>query len=339
MVTIRDISKAAGVSLETVSRVINGKYKGRTEKSRMLMKKILREAARRHYRPHNAARSMRTSSTGLIGVVFEEGSLGVHPVINETLKGINEALERENYNIVITSLSGIKKATLESRIFREHLLDGIIIIDNIGSEEAQSIRSLIPSCVMLNMNYWRTYCCVRRDEHAAGLTAGTELLRLGYRHAMYFDILCDDKSLENAHYCIGDRLKGFRTGFMKKGNKIDIIRIYPEQIHGYMSERANKITRDTVLVAAHNLRLFCLASSLSSLPVKVGKDCGLVSLDDENSFRVSFPQLSRVAFPRVEIGRRAGQMMISLLKGKMEECKSSTFKGEWICGTTTPQIS
>ncbi len=338
MVTLKDIARNAGVSYETVSRVLNGKYKGRTDNSRRLMKKILEVAARLNYRPNNAARAMRTSSTGLIGLVMEESSLRSHPVVTETLRGINESLEPKGYILTITSLSGIRESTLKSRIFREHLLDGIIIMDDISTRQGEDMRALIPASIMVNMNCWLSHCCIRRDEYHAGLTAGTELRKMGYTHAIYFDSRDDNGSSTPVHYSCIDRLSGFQSGFGGNGNHIEVTRKMPSDIHGYLKHHLNEISPRTVLVAAQDLRLFILTSSLSRLPISVGKDCGLASLDDETGMLASFPCLSRVSFPRFEIGRMAGQMMISLLEGKKEKCRSTTIKGEWICGSTTRKV-
>ncbi len=338
MVTLKDIASSTGVSYETVSRILNGKYKGRTSNSRRLMKRILSRASKLGYRPNNAARAMRTSSSRLIGLVMEESCLRAHPVVTETLSGINESLEAGGYIPTITSLSGIRKSTLDSRIFREHLLDGIIIMDDISTELGKDMSLIIPACVMINMNSLKPYCCIRRDEFDAGLTAGRELRKLGYRKAVYFDSRCEEKPDPNEHYSAADRLSGFMKGFKGSGNEIQVVRGQPGDIHGFMDKHLMEVTRDTVLVAAHDLRLFSLIASLSGHALRAGKDCGIVTLDDEAGFLSSFPNLSRVSFPRYEIGRKAGQMMVSLLQGRKKECKSIEIKGEWICGTTTPEV-
>lgn len=339
MAGIIDIAKASGVSRETVSRILNGKYKGRTEKSRAIMQWVRKEAGRINYRLNNAARTMRTTSSRLIGIVIEEKSLMTHPVITETLKGINEILEESDYMLTITSLSGIRESTLESRIFKEHLLDGIIIVDNIDSARARMMKSIIPACIMVNMNYWEDRFCVRRDEYDAGRTAGSELLQLGYKRALYFDFDIQRYSNKIHHYSAKDRISGFKAGF--EGNKTEIVVIKddPTTFHEYLEKNLNAITPYTVLVAANNLRLFSLTSALSCLSLKAGNDCGLVSLDDETGFLRTFPFLSRVSFPRMEIGRIAGQMIVSLLKGDAKKCASTKIKGKWIAGTTTRNLN
>ena len=341
---LKEIAKASGVSLETASRVLNGKYKGRTAHSQDVMKRVNEAAERMRYRPHNAARSMRTRSSGMIGLVVEETVLITHPVISETMRGINQALAEEGFILTITSLEGVSMKTFESRIFKERLIDGIIVVDNISPGYTEMMRARIPACVAVNNNDWKSQCCIRRDEFAAGQTAGSELAKLGYEKALYFE-LPPPRPPEFTHYSEPDRLSGFEAGFCAGSakRKVELHRLSYDgrmepDLREYLISQRKKIGAKTVMVAATCLILHSLKTAIPELLLKPGSDFGLACIDDESGLLKSSPGIARVSFPRHEIGKAAGRMVLDAIKGSKTRCASLLFKGSWTGGDSVRQV-
>lgn len=335
MSNLKEIAMASGVCVETVSRVLNGKYKGRTKDSRAMMRLIKKEAERVNYRPNNAARAMRTKSTGLIGVVIEEGGLRTYPVFTEILQGADEILKNAGYILTVSSLTGIEESTLDSRIFTEHLIDGLMVFDSANEQSAKSMFKGAENCVLVNTNAWLPTCCVRRDEYSTGFLAGDEMKKSGYKKAFYFDSEYEEQKSKLRHYSSVGRLKGFIESFSGEGLETTVVRIGTGGVKDWLEENRHQIKPDSVIIAGQNLRLFCLISALAQIDLKAGTDFGLASLDDETGLLASFPDVSRVSFPRVEIGKMAGQMLIDLIAGNKDKCQSVEIKGEWIAGNTT----
>ncbi len=339
MTGLKKIAENAGVCFKTAALVLNGKYKGRTEKSREIMRRVREEARRLNYKPNNAARALRTSSTGLIGVVIEEGGLKTHPVFTEALQGANEILKENGYVLTITSLNGLEENTLDARIFKERLLDGVLVFDSQNEQSVRKILKTVPNCVLVNCNTWLSKGCVRRDEYAAGRLAGRELKRLGYKKAFYFEPKYDDEAnMSSHHYSLGSRKNGFLQGFRQKDAMTSIVKIDSGDIPSWFKTNQNLLSNDSVVVAGRNLQLFCIVSSLSQVTLRAGVDFGLVSLDDEIGLLASFPNVSRVSFPRMEIGRIAAGMIIRLLNGDKSKCSSLEIEGVWIPGDTTRRL-
>lgn len=95
MTTIRDVARAAGVSVATVSRVLNGKGPVREE-----TRQRIREVAERlRYVPHGAARSLITRRTGVIGVVLPEV---YGEFFSEILRGIDGAVRRARHHLLVS---------------------------------------------------------------------------------------------------------------------------------------------------------------------------------------------------------------------------------------------
>lgn len=335
MAGLKDVAREAGVSVETVSRVLKGKYKGRTARSRAIMNKVQAVARELDYKPDISARAMKTKKTSILGAVFDSSTLIVHPTITEVLKGATEVLDENGLTLSITSLNGIDEKTMNSRIFQERVLDGLFIFDIIDQDRVREMQKSIPASVLVNTNVFDDLCCVRRDEYHAGLTAGKKLKELGYKKAVYFDMYLGPGEGKEHHYSSYERLNGFKEGF---GDNVELLQVLPGVVTSWLSSNYDKVTNDTVFIAAHNLKLFKLISALSQFNLAVGRDVGLVSLDDESGFEASFPELSRISFPRIEIGRIAAEILIAKINGNEDKQKSVTVKGQWVAGSTTPKV-
>lgn len=148
-VTIRDIAKEAGVSIATVSNVINGIKKCRLETKT----KVLDAIKKLDYKQNISAKTLATKRSGLIGVIVPKDSRKNH--INHTnifIAGINHEIKNyDNYDLLITEVfdTGDELTTWVSR--RD--LEGIIFMGNYNEEILRSIGKLdIPKVMIDNYN-------------------------------------------------------------------------------------------------------------------------------------------------------------------------------------------
>jgi LacI family transcriptional regulator len=138
-VTIRDVAKAAGVSINTVSRALNNKPDINKEtKERVL--KIARELG---YIKDATATSLRYGLTKVIGVILEDSS---NPFYSEVLKSIEMAARKRGFNVIFMNTE--KDYSLEEDAVKTMLsrrVDGIIISPT--QEKSEDIQLLIKSAV------------------------------------------------------------------------------------------------------------------------------------------------------------------------------------------------
>ena len=148
--TIYDIAKEAGVSASTVSRVINGKQ-GISEKTRKKVQALLKKY---NYIPNEAARSLSTSETRMIGILLEDIRNVHHALIAHTLE---KALTLHGYAAIIinTGMEDSSKADY-LHLLSARNVDGVILVgspyQNSFMEEA--IRSEIPEVPVVIANGW-----------------------------------------------------------------------------------------------------------------------------------------------------------------------------------------
>lgn len=139
-VTIKDIAQHAGVSVMTVSYVLN-KNPGQTI-SEATKKKVLDAVRELNYIPNTTAKALRSSQTYCIGVLLDQAVM--HQRYATTLDGIRSALEKRDYHILLCS-STLKDNDIPEYIncYLKHKVDGLIYIGRDGTSIPQNELKLI----------------------------------------------------------------------------------------------------------------------------------------------------------------------------------------------------
>jgi DNA-binding LacI/PurR family transcriptional regulator len=173
---------------------------------------------------------------------------------------------------------------------------------------AERLEQLIPHAVWLDSSTWHEHNCIRRDEVAAGHLAGRSLAQAGYRDWIYL------RRPEGAreHYsaahrqvgvlaAAGDARANLRIAYQDFGQEID-----PAFITA-LTPQTGLILGDPYFIPE------VMRASMRARRCP-GQDFALVACDEEfASTGYTWEDLSRVSFPRFDMGVRAAQMMISLL--------------------------
>jgi LacI family transcriptional regulator len=122
VVSIKDISQKAGVSISTVSYALNGSSKV-TEETAARILKIAKEL---NYVPHAAARSLKKRQSNIIGTFLTDFSGNFY---GDLLQGVKESLQGKGYDLIVCS--GLQS----HRMISERIIDGAIILDETFADE------------------------------------------------------------------------------------------------------------------------------------------------------------------------------------------------------------
>ena len=338
MATLHEIAKEAGVSVNTVSRVLNGKIKANYPAVARKAAAVRRIAHKHGYRPNAAARAMVSRRTRQIGVLVPNnpGNRFAHPLAYETILGINEGLQKAGYVMSLARIDDVRgDLARQSRVFEETLLDGMIALDSLPTEVEERLETLIPAVVWCDSNVWRDHGCVRRDEYQAGRLAGQAAAPAPGSTSGYSRILMMTYKPEHRiHFSARQRFEGVSDAVAEAGHRLEVI---TEPGIGHTGERqdlAAQLTPDTVVICnsiyqAHALR--DLAADAGKLP---GRDFGLISCDDMHQLDRMWPALARVSYDRYDMGLAAARMMTDLLDRGPEQSKSLLLPGAWLGGET-----
>ena len=208
-VTIRDVAKTAGVSVSTVSRVLNGKVDVAKETKNHILS-VIDELG---YATNLAARSMRSQKKNLIGLIMPDIA---YPYAIEIMKGVNQAIAESEFDLLVYTSGDVRKSgrvTSEQKyitLLAKSISDGVIVVAPVASEYNidKPIVSIDP--VMSNPSY----PAVHATNYQGSFDAMEYLIKLGHKRIGY---IIGRTELESANR----RLSGYRAALEYAGIPID----------------------------------------------------------------------------------------------------------------------
>lgn len=332
MVTLKKIAEQAGVSVSTVSRILNGKA-GDIGISPQRVKEVTRIARRMDFRFNSAARATRLQSTRHVGVLLRNVIDLPHYNLAafEMILGINAKLSGAGYIVSIVRY-GDRDGSVEnqSRVFREQALDAMFVIGELPPDVTEKVKNLMPRCIWIESHQYTAENCIRRDEVYAGQLAGKALGDLGYRRWLWLNVT---PPTTPKHYSNRDRLAGVRQMAGKYGAELmmfpqtDYLPSDPPLVQDYLQPDIGIIAYNT-----HHAQWFTTVAS--DLQKTAPADFGLVCCDENDAIHHTWPQLSRVGCDLFQLGFAAGEMALDLIQNPNKPCPSRQVRGFWIPGST-----
>ncbi|MBS6645618.1 MAG: LacI family DNA-binding transcriptional regulator [Clostridiaceae bacterium] len=309
-ITIKDIANEAGVSISTVSRVINGNYPVRQEvreKVEAVMKQL-------EYHPNAVARSLRINKTNLIALVVADLS---NHFFMEIAKGLEIEVSKMGYHLVIASSGGSIEKERE-------LIDTLVgkRIDGLVIASSDSDGGKIQKCLSLGIPV------VLVDRTIKNITTN---------QILWNDFDCSYKLTrlltDNGHERIGivnvtltnpngsSRLEGFKQALTDAGLPISEAFISPSnfserQAYDYVMGIMQKENRPTALYCANNIMLEGTLLALRELGLKVYDDVSLTAFGRLECNKYITPQITSADQDSLEMGHQAGEILSGLLAGK-----------------------
>ncbi|HEV7300642.1 MAG TPA: LacI family DNA-binding transcriptional regulator [Tepidisphaeraceae bacterium] len=335
MVTLKEIAIRAGVSVPTVSQVLNGNA-ATARISAACAAKVEMIAAELNFHPNASARAIRLQATRQIGVLLRNapGHRLTNAAAFEFILGINERLEETGYVLSIVRFGDISDDSRPgSRVFRERLLDGLIITDRLPPDVYAQAERHVPACVWLDTNIWRDQWCIRRDELQAGRLAAQTIVNLGYRRATYIGVAPE----ANIHYSHSERFTGAMEVLRAADVEVTEVCVGPHHAAKLGAMVEPHLRKDTAIIASTvplARRVQYVSIGMRLCP---GWDYGLVCCDDANQIVEQWPTLSRASFERFAIGKMAAGMMLERLSkdpDSMSGGASVLVPTRWRAGST-----
>lgn len=318
--TIKQVAEAAGVSIATVSRVLNGK--DRVKESTRI--KIQEAINRLNYQPDLNARSMIKKETKTIGLIVPE-------LMNEywvqMFDELQEAFWPKGYSLMLGSTNRSadrERAFLKS--FIERRVDGLIIgpsFDTAEDEEALEIldRYSIPVVTLDPKN--RAYDCMVGDHLQGATEAVQHLIRLGHRDIA---LLCGSSMPDT-------RELGLRNAFLLNGMQVNedlIVRVEgPVNFQtGYLTTKTllRRKVPFTAIFAYNDVVAFGAIRAMEEEGLRVPDDVAVVGYDDIQMASMFRPSLTTVRQPIRDIARSLAQLMVEIIEMDEEERKRSPKK-------------
>ncbi len=334
MATIKDVAKAAGVSIATVSRVYNGSDLVRGETAR----RVLEIAGRLGYVPHAGARSLSTNRTHTIGVLLPDlyGEF-----FSEVIRGIDQTAQRHGYHLLVSSAHQGRPAVEAALRSMRGRVDGLIMMW--PEMDAQTAVRNLPAgfpMVLLNAPVGPDAFDVITIANFEGAHAMVlHLLDLGHRRIAII------KGVEG-NSDAAERLRGYRTALVERG-----VRPAPElempgdfgEASGFQAvgELLREPVRPSAIFAANDSMAMGALSALRELGLRVPEDVAVAGFDDIPLARFLDPPLSSVHVDISALGERAALRLLAAVREKErhrrgEETLPTTLVIRRSCGAAAP---
>lgn len=321
-VNIRDVAREAGVSVSTVSKVMNHSpliSEATTQKVHDVMERL-------HYHPNMRAKNFAQQKTHNITFIVraERNAAFNNPHLFEIMCGVESVLSSKGYSLTFVNLAeGQDEGRVIESLIEQKNTDGIVLHVSAVSKKIPGILTdgNFPHIVIGRPDFESELCWIDTNNNLSGSIAAKHLFNLGYRRVAYIGGGEDD--LISLH-----RLQGAQKAAEELG-----MAILPEEIRqgAVTIEDARLVTaqllrekRPEAIICANNTVALGTVRSIHDRALKIPDDIAVISFDDYPYSRIVEPALTVVNIDVYDMGMQAGIMLLRKLKKPSLQVQSYT---------------
>lgn len=322
-VTVKDVANMAGVSVTSVSLVLNNRPSRITEETK---ERIMKAAEELGYR-HTAKETSNEPRTKLLGVIHPNCS---NPFFNQCLKGIENHAAVSGYKIIVCNVENSMERCLGYfEILASLRVEGIIVMPPIDMNlndnnikmgkffERTKIRLLL-----LDRAVDRVFCDFITGDNKQGAYLATEHLILSGHSDI--GIIAGPREIYNCR----KRIEGYKEALVYYGISIAKENIYYGDFTSRSGYRAAGYFEDrdvTAIFACNDLMALGVYQYAADHGLKIGEDLSVVGFDDIPFCDLLSPPLTTIQQPAELMGKRACELMIKRITGEEVEPPRDTY--------------
>jgi len=309
--TITDVAKLAGVSIKTVSRVLNREPHVRPE----TREKVTTAAETLNYRPNQSARQLASNLHFVIGMVYDNPN---SDYVTDVQYGSLQACREYGYNLLIHPCQA-DSAGLTSEVLDLHRqVDGLILLQPVSDIPGLSEQLLEHqiACVRVSQVPFAGIPWISVGDSEAADKMTEYLLELGHRK-IGFIIGHPD------HGSSHDRLAGYRSALERRDIEFDDRFVEQGRFDyesGYSCARKllGSTPRPTAIFASNDPMAMGVLSAAHEMGIDVPGELSVAGFDDSPLARHSWPPLTTARQPITEVARLATETLMQQLQGRSE---------------------
>ncbi|HJB96108.1 MAG TPA: LacI family transcriptional regulator [Candidatus Mediterraneibacter intestinigallinarum] len=335
--TINDVAKEAGVSIATVSKVINGKP-SISEQTRLHVLEVIK---RLNYHPNaQASNFARERSDNIIFLAVTEPLTAFHnPHMFEIMCGAQNIVHEKNFNFSFLGVQDKDTACQKaSNIIGRRAADGILVH---GSSTSRSLVELLvktgfPHVIIGRPPFSNTACWIDINNHVSGHLATEYLTKCGYTHIAFIGGPQSDEISRH-------RLQGFVSSMRIFGLNVPESSIkygtYSKQSGFEMMEELlrGSFLPDAVICEDNKIAMGA-ASAIRKRGMNIPDDIGLITFDDYPLSQLIDPPLTVVDINVNKMGQQAAGFLIKKIRNPSLNMQSFTTVPELIIRSSTRNI-
>lgn len=302
-VTITEVARTAGVSLSTVSRVMNGN----PTVDPALAERVRGVAAELGYTANPLARSLVLGRTQTVAVVIPDLA---NPTFQAILRGLSRAADADGYHVLIADSAEQVDTERALATTTRRRTDGVILCAPRmpASDLAAELPGLAP-VVVVNRPPQDSAPTVAADYRSAMADLVAHLYGLGHRRIAFLSGVAGSASGAARRAALDQAQTAHRD--------LEVVEIPSGVDFDSGADAAGKVlaARVTAVLAFNDLVAMGLLSAVTSRGVRVPDDLSIAGFDDIPFARYTSPPLTTAAVPAAELGRQAWAAMAALLAG------------------------
>lgn len=306
--TIRDVAREAGVSVATVSRVLNnsGPVRDATRS------RITEVARRLRYTPNDAARTLSTRRTHAVGVLLPD----LHgEFFSEVIRGIDQVVQAEGWHLLVSSSHNERSAIEAALRAMRGRVDGLLAMS--PDLDAHALSTNLPEglpVVLLNCEVeGRTYDSINIDNYAGAYAMTEHLVGLGHRR---IGLIAGPARNHDGRERLRGSLAALQAAGLASPPELRFTGDFSEASgHAAALSLLTAAEPPTALFAANDSMAIGAVSALREQGLSVPDDVSVAGFDDIPIARYVTPPLTTVRVSIPTLGERATKRLFEVLKG------------------------
>lgn len=319
--TIKDVARVAGVSLKTVSRVINNEPTVR-DATRKKVRAVIEDL---NYQPDMSARNLRGAKSYAIGLVYDNPN---PYYVVDVQEGVLKACREMGYSLQIHPCNASSGDIVEELcdLVRHSRLAGLVIAPPISEDEA-----IVQALLDRGIHFVRIISassqpespapCVYVNDRAAAHSIADHLILRGHQHIAFL-------SGEEEHHSTFERREGFKSALQEHGLDIEDDLILPGA-YSFDSgfQRTSKLldqpNRPSAIFGCNDEIAAGALAAVRSKGLTVPGDISIAGFENSPFSRQSRPPLTTAAQSIAEIARQAMMLLIAEMRPQSSEANDS----------------
>ncbi len=307
MSTMKDVAKEAGVSLGTVSNVLNSLSTVSAENR----KKVEEAVKKLRFIPNTAARSLKTNTSRSLGLSIP--NIG-NPFYPELARGAEDAAQKAGYSVFLCNNDrSVQKERNYVKVLLEKNVDGIILVKpGISREEMDEVREksgLVLVDIGEEVN--EAYDVINVDDSGGTVKAMELLYEYGHTRIAFISGSLESRSSKSRLEAYIQFLEGKKLpvdeSLIKKGSY--------DWYSGYTctAEFLRRINKPTAIFASNDLMAIGAMKAIRERGMNIPYDISVIGFDDIDMAALCSPQLTTVRQPKYELGQTSVNLLLKRL--------------------------
>jgi DNA-binding LacI/PurR family transcriptional regulator len=307
MATIKDVAKEAGVSVATVSKILNYADYSTTQ----TREKVMNVIKRLNYQPNHIARSMVNGKTGMIALVIPDVR---NSFFTEVARGVEDVANKYDFRVILCNTDeDPAKQKNYIDVLQGRIIDGFIIA--VASDDDRQLKKIdrtkLPFVLIDRQCQNLLVDAIIVDNRDGAFKAVNHLIANGHRRVGF---IAGKRDTQTGR----DRLRGYRDALAESGVACDLNLVQDGEFTsagGYLATKAliSLPERPTAIFASNNAMTIGMLKALTEAKIRIPEEMAVIGFDDTDWTDFFTPPLTVVRQPTYTMGTLAGEILFQRL--------------------------